>query len=781
MGENWDYQPTPIAAPIKDIGIAIQKALSLIGKGEDPYTDISMDDVIGLIESIAKPAGEFTGVPTPYLIQAEKAIRSGDLRQFVFSQSALEEPEPDLQTKAKDIVNRIGQMEEPDANAPVDKVPAIQDMGSTFTALKGKFNKTLPSDITEDNGFDPVTVSFGETLISLDAYESLPNKPLYQIVDGIASDESLNYTIMQYYLDWQERSKITSLAELKEFDKTHPRFQYGNLTRSQLDLLLRYEALPTTEDKAEFLKEHPELKEDPRDLWLKDNPEENAKLAFWGQAKILSLQAYNLVLKMVKGYGVSSEALELTLPPQSISKAYFNYMDTAAQWGASSPEAKMLLIDNTALREWLKRDPITTPVPVLELQIKNRDLQEQYDALTSEKAKAEFMTGHHDYADDLLRIQSYTSTYNWDNTILDKEIVENWVEYNNIESDLERELYRYEHPDFEQWGETSRPGTEWEPLNIVSIDALKLKIKNQDLKAERDDLITDEDKDQFDLAHPDYVADEKRIEAFNKGATADEAEMYVEYAFESSEDKQDLMRLENPDLEDFLVRKKGLQPVDVKSIDALKLKIEIQPQQDEFDSLTTAKQKADYLAENTDFAQDQIRLTGYNAGVSTDYIEDYVTFDQMTTDGYIRENWLRGNQDYYKNVYIGVLNNKPLDFVAIPTNRVYQQYQVLNNIEGSVAKWEYRMTHRDLESWLVNIKGRIPASDYEVHVSKNGVRSLKRVRTTPQIRYVSPVDTEGLKDTDTTEEADTEDESTPADIALENKLADIDALIKGMQ
>src|SRR3990167_9177919 len=192
VGENYPYEPSPMLQIADDVKTAISKMRKLIRDGQDPFKDISMDDVIEMIEFLAKAGGMATGTPTPYLVQVERAFRgeegNRDLRELLFSRWALEEPKPDLRKKARNTDDKIGEVLT--EGIPVDKVPPVFDMGKAYTEYKDIFSKTLPSDITVNNGFTPLQEAFGLTLIAEAKYKSFANKPLYQIIADIEKNNN---------------------------------------------------------------------------------------------------------------------------------------------------------------------------------------------------------------------------------------------------------------------------------------------------------------------------------------------------------------------------------------------------------------------------------------------------------------------------------------------------------------------------------------------------------------------------------------------------------------
>jgi len=88
--EPFDYQASPVFSTGKDLQMAITKTVKVIENGKNPFSGISINDTIKAIEYYAKATGKLTGLPTPYGVQAEKAIREGKAINFIFSPYSLE-------------------------------------------------------------------------------------------------------------------------------------------------------------------------------------------------------------------------------------------------------------------------------------------------------------------------------------------------------------------------------------------------------------------------------------------------------------------------------------------------------------------------------------------------------------------------------------------------------------------------------------------------------------------------------------------------------------------
>src|SRR3990167_5923077 len=262
------------------------------------------------------------------------------------------------------------------SDKPLSEKPLpVKDMAKLSSELREVFSKTLPQDITAKNGFDPYAVAWAEKEVGRNVADALPNIKL----SDINTDPDKDDTIVQYYQQWQARQKIDSLAKLREFDQLYPKAYLGNVTRAQYDVLVKFAAITDKAKREQFLEAHPELEANLRDEWLKANPEDNARLAIWGQEKLLTQAAYDAATRMVRALGIPPDAVDKYLPPKDVAKSYFELNEASAEWGSNSWEAKLILAKNLKLGDWLEREPIETPIPALELKVKNRKLFDLMD------------------------------------------------------------------------------------------------------------------------------------------------------------------------------------------------------------------------------------------------------------------------------------------------------------------------------------------------------------------------------------------------------------------
>jgi len=538
--QPFDYQISPVAQTGRDLQMIFLKAKKLLNQGLDPYKDICGDDVAAVIEYLGKATGQVLGLPTPYFAQLSKLIRhkfaAGEelqIKDFLFSEWALTPPEKTAEEQVEELNLKLGEPEEGVEDKPLtDKPIPVYDTADWFRDIGKVYDNVLPQDVLDDPNASKESKAWAEYEIARSKSDILPNTALYKINTEDNSD-----TIINYYQQWKAREKITNLAKLKEFDKLYPKAYLGNVTRQQYSLLVKY---LEAEDKDTFLTEHPELRVNPRDEWLKANPTDNARLALAGQAKILSLEAYNEIKKLIKELDIPDDAIpEFTLPPEGSVENYFKYQDIIEEFSANSWEAQLLMAQDNDLREFLEREPIETPITALELKIKHRELFDLYDAYgdkdsplyiedddARDEARDKLRADNSEWVDDMRRIEAIEHEAS-------DTIIESWVERGKLVDEFsggssEVKVWLVDHKNVWDWALEQElltdDGSDWnEP--VLRINA-KWRVEDD----EYDALETDEERTDYLASHAEYHEARYRRKAYSiEDFPKDQIETYVEY------------------------------------------------------------------------------------------------------------------------------------------------------------------------------------------------------------------------------------------------------------
>nr|MDD5338422.1 hypothetical protein [Dehalococcoidales bacterium] len=103
-----------------------------------------------------------------------------------------------------------------------------------------------------------------------------------------------------------------------------------------------------------------------------------------------------------------------------------------------------------------------------------------------------------------------------------------------------------------------------------------------------------------------------------------------------------------------------------------------------------------------------------------EYVDRYVSYYALLATGipkdwardkngdrlswYVDDCYLIEHPAFYENVYLGLMENEPIDFTNLPSREVFDKYsQYVNLIEGK-PRDDFRAANRDLEEWLLLTK-----------------------------------------------------------------------------
>ena len=340
---------------------------------------------------------------------------------------------------------------------PLSPDPALYSTENPIYNTKLFYNDTLAKlgkinldEVVGNKDYPASVQSIAGTKKLLPTFHALPN----QKPTEINADLSKGDTYEQFFQQWQERQKLLNDPEkLKEFDKRNPNAEKGNMTQRQYVLLEQYHNIKEKKRQAQFLKENPELGINLRTEWLKSHPKENAQLAIWGQAKLLTQAAYDEAKKLIKELDIPDNALpDLTLPPELSVKGYVQYQEAVDKFSANSAEVKLLLAKDEELRKFLGREVVDTPVELLELNVQYRKQDEEYDALPTTGAdRANYLAQNEDYRKDRRRREAYQKGLT--------DQVENYVAYYELPiKGYRQERFLIDNPDFAQAAGLKIPG-----------------------------------------------------------------------------------------------------------------------------------------------------------------------------------------------------------------------------------------------------------------------------------------------------------------------------------
>ena len=595
------------------------------------------------------------------------------------------------------------------------------DTASEFTGVD-------PEELTAQKGFPPQIRAIAEAKQILEEISIIPNVKLISLNANI----ELGDTFVQFYQQWQERLKITDEGDLKEFDKRFPQAELGNFTQRQYAALTEYHSLPKSEQAA-YLEGHPEIGENPRTEWLKAHSKENAQLAVWGQAKILTQEAYDEVQRLIKTLDIPDEAIpELTLPPKDSVADYFRYQELGEDLGWNSWETQLLLAKNDELREWLGREPIDTPIPALELKVKHRPLIDEFDGYgdkdspfyiededARQEARDKLKADNPEWVDDMRRVEaSEKDAPDW--------VGEKYVKYGHMVDEFgagssEAKLFRIDQPDLQTWGQEA---LEWDDLADEKIPVLRINVK----WAEQDDkykgygdpkseyYISDDDKRAVARAtlledNPDYAVARREREAYSLELPENLIPNYVTYySFPRKGMEQELYLAENPEFKAVMAKILEWEAEEGKHIESLEISVKYQEDDEWYNGVGESKseyyisdkdKRADarelYLNSHPKYARARYLRKAYDADVPDTLVDQYADYYMLPEKGHAQERFLKEYRDFYNTVWLGILKNEPVDFDKIMTEQFENFW---NDVYEPATKGEERYELRGANRWF---------------------------------------------------------------------------------
>ena len=614
----------------------------------------------------------------------------------------------------KDNFSKLGIEKYPDVTG------YVYDTKDLWTDTAKDFTGVDPATMTESKGFPVWIKTIAEVLKAKEEADLLQNQKLI----SMNIDPAKGPTVFDYYKMWQDREKIVASGDtekLKEFDSDErtKNAYLGNISQSQLSLLTEYWGITDKKKQQEFLDKHPELSENPRDEWWQSHTKENGIMAIFGQMKILTKEAYDTAMKLVKEWDIPASAVEPYLPPKEIVKPYFERQDIVDKYGANSWEDKLLRIDNPDLVKWLNDNgsplgDVDTPREALELKIKHRDLYDQVDSysdkdspdyIADDKVRQEAIkklkADNPDWVEDMHRIDAIEKGTIDEPT--SDAIINEHLEYSKIidteglgSTSAEAMLYRVDHPDYNTW----RMSDAWGDNALQEIDQTKIDGWRIDVKYRKEDAVYDAlpttgtERADYLASHEEYRLDRRRREAYSKGFTDELVNKYVEYnELPLSGYRRDRFLIDNLD---YAI--------------ATGMKVPDRVPSEQYDILLENPNKT---------PADLLRMTAYKAYVPEEYMARYVDYYTIEAAGipkgypesisYYEDDWyLQEHPDFYQKVYLGLLGHKAINFNQVPSREVGALYIKYALLTTDAARKNFRLENELLETWLENVKGYKP-------------------------------------------------------------------------
>ena len=445
-----------------------------------------------------------------------------------------------LQEQLRQANRQLGEVldEAPILSIEPDDIYSMTDLRADY---RGILQAVGPEDVAELSGIPRTTDAFFAEQASEETQNSLPNVAIYRI----NADPAEGDTFEEFSQQWQHYEDLDDPWERAEWLRDHPKAYLGNLTRQQLELLRKYHAADE-ETQAQMFRDNPGLKVDPRDDWLRENPEDNARLALWGQAKILTKEAYDEFQQLVKELDIPNGALPaLTLPPEKSLDTHFTYQDHVTAGTYGSWEAQLLLAKDEDYREWAGLTLSETPVAALELLVGDRALYDEEKRLKEtlpsipNKGARNYREGYQyaieqlekknpDWADNQRRVDAYR--WGTADVPTPDDVVEAHVKYGDL---VDR--FGANSSVVKLWRLRDKTGYEDTRGDLEPLDATRAPIWAIDTRWFREDDAYDalptvgDARAEYLAKNPEYRTARRTREAYELGISKEQIKDYVAY------------------------------------------------------------------------------------------------------------------------------------------------------------------------------------------------------------------------------------------------------------
>ncbi|KKL81836.1 hypothetical protein LCGC14_1990790, partial [marine sediment metagenome] len=485
------------------------------------------------------------------------------------------------------------------------------------------------------------------------------------------------------------------------------------------------------------VREYNELKTaKERDEYRENNPKVEAKMFIYGRLTTLSsdeartevlrlIEEHNLDTELIKGYekvfGVDTD-IELSKNRKQLGQVELT--ETGEQKLKENGELDYYTTSNFAtdvnsMVKVMGREKVVRDGNPLAIEYINAsDLFVQYENLTTSEAR----TLHRQQFPDV-----EASLYLWGKIASFKnpksaEILLGLMEKYNIPPEAVPAFLdnpeRYDElltQKFELQKKTFDLDTQYENYGNPESD---IYIDDEDLRKEARARLKEDNSD--------WVANNRRIEAIDAGASDLVIEKWAEWGkekdkFGASSAEAKVWLIDNGGIWDAFVR---LELYDNDgtgwNFEVLRFEKKLRKQDEIYGDFATDEERAEYLFNHLEYHQDRRRRDAHGIeNFPKEQIETYVkwyTEADLTKPenwdeklGWYQDDWfLMDNPDFHQTLVDTGQWTELRDFAKVPTKEVFELYLVYNGLPLGQTRIDYRTQNRNLNDGLVNVKGLKP-------------------------------------------------------------------------
>ena len=611
-----------------------------------------------------------------------------------------------IQVRLNEAADRLGdvQNETPVLSREPTDFFDMRNLSASYTVSL----EAVPRDALEGEDDVPATAfAWYEKNESDDKQRVFPNTAIYLI----NADPEKGTTFEDYILQWQQLQKLKG-EDRAQFLEDHPQAYLGNLTKTQQALLQKFHAT-TPREQMEMLRVDDRLTANPRINWLRDHPEDNARLALWGLARLYTQEASDELVRLKTDLDIPDDAIvPRTLPATDSLETHFSYLEASTAHGPQSWEARRILAADDDYRADFGYEDIETPIAALDLLIEDRPLYDEADLLREtlpsvpDEDAVEYQIGYQfaikaleeanpDWVDNQRRIEALKEGTNDEPT--PEPIASGWVERGRVVDQhgggaAEAILWLIDNPDVHDWalenGKLSDDGSDWnEPV-------LRLTVAHRETDAEYAAIEGDGRAARlarlnFRKQNPKWAADQARKEVYavdpeTDGRVVQNHAIYSTMVDEHGASSAEVKIWRAKDKTGYNAWREGrpegealhIKPVDVARLPIWEIDVKYRKEDAAYNALPAKGDKRDiYLATHPKYRKDRRRRDAYQLEVAEESIEDYVSYYELPERGSRRDRFLSENRGFYNDVWLGTLENAAVDFDRIPAEQADVIYE----------------------------------------------------------------------------------------------------------
>ena len=286
-------------------------------------------------------------------------------------------------TLLQDIVaEEISKLGEQMDDTPVLSLeePDIYDMAELNRKFKSIIEGATVEELEAVDGLDVRAIAWAEKESIKQETDTILNSQVKNIDFNLREGATFD----DYYRSWAQGIIADSRLD--------------QLSSRQLELLRGYYESDKSKAYLTGLSDEDRalLTQNPYEQRMISNPEENAQLAIWGQAKIYTKEAYDEFKRLIKELDIPDSAIpEQILPPENSIETYFKRQELVAGNKESSAEGKLLLLEDylkaqeadvESYAEWAELDIPDKPVEYYKLQVDNAGLFQKLSEISADDA-----------------------------------------------------------------------------------------------------------------------------------------------------------------------------------------------------------------------------------------------------------------------------------------------------------------------------------------------------------------------------------------------------------